>query len=326
VVERVLVMTPAYPHPARPYYGAFVGSEVEALRAAGLQVDVLAVNGYVGKGEYAKGALRTLALNGNGRYDVVHAFYGLMGLVGRLQVRAPLVVSFTGGDLNGDPDETGALPRVSRIKARSYAAAALFAAATITQSDAMVRLLPASRRARNRVIPFGVDLERFEQHSRDDARARLGWDPDEPTVVFMARPERPVKNFSLAQAAMERVPGARLRVSGTTPPSEVPLWMAAADVLLLTSHSEGSPNVIKEAMAAQLPLVSTPVGDVPALVEGVSGCYVRPPDPEALAEGIELALAHGPAPEARAAVSHLDRRRTTPQVLEVYESAVNGGG
>lgn len=319
-------MANAYPHAARPYYGAYVKSEVEALRSTGVEVDVLAVKGYAGKGHYLRGGLRALGLNWRARYDVVHAYYGLMGLVGRLQVRAPLVVSFTGGDLNGDPDDSGALPRSSRIKARSFAAAALFADATITQTPEMEALLPHSRRSRNRVLPFGVDLDRFARLSRAEARARLGWDPDEPTVVFMASPERPVKNFPLARAAMGRVPGARLRVGETLPPSEVPVWMAAADALLLTSHSEGSPNVVKEAMAAHLPAVSTPVGDVPGLFEGVSGCYIRPPQPEALAEGIALALAHGPATEAREAVAHLDRRRTVRLVLDVYESVVDGRG
>jgi glycosyltransferase involved in cell wall biosynthesis len=98
------------------------------------------------------------------------------------------------------------------------------------------------------------------------------------------------------------------------------MWMTAADALLLTSHSEGSPNVIKEAMAAELPAVSTPVGDVPDRFGGVPGCYVRPPEPGALAAALVAALGHGRTPEAREAVAVVDRRRTTQQMINVYES------
>src|SRR5204862_286587 len=90
----------------------------------------------------------------------------------------------------------------------------------------------------------------------------------------------------------ERLPAARLRVAGKVPISDMPVWMAAADALILTSHSEGSPNVIKEAMAAELPAVATPVGDVPERLRGVPGCYVRRPDPKALGAALVALLDH----------------------------------
>jgi teichuronic acid biosynthesis glycosyltransferase TuaC len=326
VVRRVLAMANAYPDDARPYYGAYNQSQVEALRASGLEVDVLGVRGYLGKAEYVKGALRALALNARIPYDVVHAHYGLMGMVGRLQVRAPLVVSFTGGDIQGDPDASGRVPPAALHRARAYRAIALFAAATITKSEAMERLLPASCRHRNHVIPTGVDLSRFGRLSRSQARAQLGWDGQEPTVIFVGDVQRGVKNVGLAKATVERlkqlVPGATLRLAATVSPADIPVWMAAADALLLTSHSEGSPNVIKEAMAAELPAVSTPVGDVPERFRGVPGYYVRPPESEALAAALAAALAHGRAPEGRKAVAAVDSRRTAQQVIDVYESVV----
>jgi glycosyltransferase involved in cell wall biosynthesis len=323
-VRRVLVMANAYPDDLRPYHGAYVHTHVEALREAGLEVDVLAVRGYLGKQEYVKGALRALALNARARYDVLHAYYGLMGLVGRLQIRAPLVISFTSGDIQPNPDASGAIPRGAVVQAKANLAGARLAAATITPSKAMEQLLPASCRQRNRVIHWGIDLSRFGRLSRLRARAQLGWDSAQPTVIFVANPDRPVKNFPLAQATVERlkerVPEAVLRVAATVSPADVPVWMAAADALLLTSYVEGSPNVISEAMAAELPAVSTPVGDVPERFGDVPGIYVRPPEPDALADALELAFAHGRAPEAREAVAVLDRRRTSQQVMDVYES------
>jgi teichuronic acid biosynthesis glycosyltransferase TuaC len=327
-VRRVLFVVNAYPDPVRPYYGAYIKLQADALRRAGLAVDVLAVRGYVGKREYLKGGLRALALNLRAPYDVVHAHYGLMGLVARLQLRAPLVVSFTGGDIQGDPDRSGRYTRSVQIRTRACRAAARFAHATITKSQAMAEVLPPSCRHRNHVVPTGVDLHRFRRLPREEARTRLGWDPDEPTVIFVADTERPVKNFPLAKAAVERLrrslPGTRLRVAETVIPEEVPLWMAAADALILTSRSEGSPNVIKEAMAAELPAVSTPVGDVPERFEGVPGCFIRPPEPEALAKALAAAIAHGRTPEARKAVSSVSIERMVAQVMDIYESVARG--
>jgi glycosyltransferase involved in cell wall biosynthesis len=326
-VRRVLVLTNAYPDAVRPYYGAFVHSDIEALRRAGLDVDVHVVRGYAGKRHYVRGALKVLALNPRrGGYDVVHAYYGLMGVIGRLQIRAPLVISFMGSDIQGDRDFLGTIPRWSAIQAKAYAAAASFADATITRTVRMEQLLPKRCRARNHVMPAGVDLERFTSVSREKARNMLGWSEDEPTVIFAGDPERSVKNFPLARAAYERlrerVPEARLRIASKLPFVDIPVWMAAADVLILTSQSEGSPNVVKEAMAAELPVVATPVGDVAERLRGVPGCYVCPSDAEALAAALAAAIAHGRTPVARETIAQLDVRRTVEGIIDVYECVV----
>jgi glycosyltransferase involved in cell wall biosynthesis len=168
-----------------------------------------------------------------------------------------------------------------------------------------------------------VDLSAFGRMTREQARAELGWPANEPTVIFVADPSRQVKNFPLAEAAVQRLrrdrPEVRLRVAGDVSHSEVPAWMAAADALVLTSRSEGSPNVVKEAMAAALPTVATPVGDVPQLFAGVPGCFIREPEPEALADGLAAALDHGPTPAAQAAIAPLAIERYTAQVIDLYE-------
>jgi teichuronic acid biosynthesis glycosyltransferase TuaC len=322
-VRRVLMLTNIYPDEVRPYWGPFVHSAVEGLRRAGLEVDVMVVRGYAGRQEYLKGALRAVALNARPRYDIVHANYGTMGIVGRLQLRTPLVIAYTGGDVLGGRTGSGRVPLSARLEAGTYRNASRLAAATITKSEAMAQVLPAKCRARNHVIPDGVDLARFGKLSREEARARLGWPADQPTVIFVAHPKRTVKNFPLAKAAVERlrarVPTVQLRVAAEIAPEEVPIWMAAADALVLTSRSEGSPNVIREAMAAELPAVATPVGDVPERLHGVPGCHVCDADPGALADGLAAALAHGRTPAARRAVEHVSLERTTEQVIGVYE-------
>jgi glycosyltransferase involved in cell wall biosynthesis len=322
-VERVLFMTNAYPEQARPWFGVFVSAQAAALRQLGVAVDVEVARGHRGKREYAACALRALSLTRHRPYDIVHAHYGLMGVVARAQLRIPLVVTFVGSDLQGDVDADGRPTRAGALESWLSRTAARLADATITVSEPMASLLPPACQARNHVVPHGVDLSRFDHLSRADARARLGWDPDESVVLFAADPRRHVKNFPLARAAVDvltrRTPGVRLRVAHDLVPEDIPVWMAAADVLLLTSRSEGSPGVIKEAMAAGLPAVSTPVGDVPQLFRGVDGCYVRDPTPAALADGLVAALAHGAAPRAQEAVAALDVKLTAARVVGVYQ-------
>ena len=95
--------------------------------------------------------------------------------------------------------------------------------------------------------------------------------------------------------------------------------MSAADALLVTSRAEGSPNVVKEAMASELPVVSTPVGDVAERLGGVAGCHVRPAEPDLLAEAVVAALRNGRSPQARRAVASLSTEAVARRVLAVYE-------
>jgi glycosyltransferase involved in cell wall biosynthesis len=176
------------------------------------------------------------------------------------------------------------------------------------------------------VIPNGVDLDRFRPIPRSEARNRLGWDEHQPTAIFVGHPEIPVKNFGLAQEVHRRLavsrPGLQLRVATAERPEDIPVWMSAADALLLTSHAEGSPNVVKEAMACELPVVSTPVGDVPERLAGVDGCRVCPPEAGALATALDSAVSHGRAPGARVAVAPLGSDAVAQRVLGVYASVI----
>src|SRR5204863_7273558 len=121
-----------------------------------------------------------------------------------------------------------------------------------------------------------------------------------------------------AAALRARVPDARLRVAWQVAPDEIPVWMSAADALILPSRAEGSPNVIKEAMAMELPIVATPVGDVPERLDGIPGCFVRPGGPEPMGEALAVAVEHGRVPEAREAVGDLSRARVAEGVVDGY--------
>jgi glycosyltransferase involved in cell wall biosynthesis len=246
-------------------------------------------------------------------------------VVARTQRTAPLVISYCGDDVLGTPAEGGGLTPRSRAEAAVFRQLAHVAAATITKSEEMELALPASCRARNHVIPNGVDVERFAPRPREEARAELGWDASERIALFVGDPAIARKNYPLAEAACavagERVEGLRLQVAQGFTPAQIPTLMSAADALLMTSLWEGSPNVVKEAMAAELPVVAVPAGDVEERLRGVEGCFVRPYDAAALGEALAQAIQHGRSPAAREAVSALSLERVALRVIDVYERA-----
>jgi glycosyltransferase involved in cell wall biosynthesis len=322
---RVLFVSNMWPEEHRTWYGNYIQSQAQSLVDRGLDLDILVWKGYASKWEYARGAGRVLARNFTLKYDVIHAHYGYSGMVARLDLRAPLVVSYCGDDLLGTPDPA----RPARMTLRSRALAAAFAqlgrvaSATITKSEEMGRRLPRSIQSRNHVIPNGVDLEHFAPLDRPMARERLGWPEDEKTALFVGNPGDPRKNYALAQAACSLAtaawPGLVLRTATGADPRDIPLYMNAADVLVFSSRSEGSPNVVKEAMGCELPIVATPVGDIPERLRGVEGCWVVRPHAEEFAAAIAGALGHGRAPAAREAVAELSMDRVAARVERVYE-------
>lgn len=318
---RVLFVTNMWPHERSPWLGSFVKSQADSLRRIGVEIDVLPIAGYVSRLEYTRAAWRVAQLNRSCPYDIVHAHYGHSGVVARAQLRARLVVSYCGNDLLAPG------PRRELLEAAVFRQLARIADATITKSVEMELRLPAGLRRRNTVIANGVDLERFRPIPRAQARERLGWDPEERTLLFVGDPEIETKNFPVAVAVHQRVraqvPAARLRVADRVRHELIPVWLSAADVLVFPSRSEGSPNAIKEAMAAELPIVSSPVGDVPALLAEVPGCFVRPPEPEAMAQAVLCALEVGRTEQARAAVAPLALDAVAQRVLAVYDRVLS---
>ena len=102
----------------------------------------------------------------------------------------------------------------------------------------------------------------------------------------------------------------------------MPLYMNACDLLLLTSMHEGSPNVVKEALACNLPVLSTAVGDVPQRIKGIGGCAIVPAEPGAIAAALQTTLQRHERVASRQTIQPLDERSLTEQVIAVYQQAI----
>jgi glycosyltransferase involved in cell wall biosynthesis len=305
-----------WPDEVRPYYGSFIASQANSLVEQGVHVDVGYIRGYTGLRAYAEAAATIPRTARRENYDLVHVHYGHTAVASLGMFNRPLVTSFCGEDLLGAPRESG-ITRKSRIEVAVFRQAAHAATVTITKSQEMAEILPNAVRARNFVLPNGVDLSRFAPGDRAHARAELGWAPDGKVLLFLGNPEDPRKNVQLARAAAERVEAqisdARLHIAWGIPPGDVATVMNAADCLVFASKSEGSPNAVKEAMACTLPVVAT--------AANVDNCYVRDPDPQLFADAIVGALAKGRAPAARTAVEELGTSAVANRLLDIYDTA-----
>ncbi|HEV3279872.1 MAG TPA: glycosyltransferase [Terriglobia bacterium] len=284
---RVLVVTNLWPTEADPGYGSFVQAQMESLRPLGVDYDVVFVNGRGSRLNYLRGVFEVRDRLAAGRYDLVHAHFGLSGWVARFQARAPLVVSLMGDDVLGRFDRDGRNSLAGRLLQLSTRVLARRAAAVIVKSRQMKdRLgLPSAH-----VIPNGVNLSLFRPMDRNQARAMLGLDPGRKYALFPYDPAVARKRFDLVEAAVRlarpEVPELEILQVLGVPRERMPVYLNAADVLVLASYAEGSPNAVKEAMAVNLPVISVDVGDVAELIGTTEGCFLVPARAGEIAERI----------------------------------------
>ena len=320
---KVLVVTNMWPSAERPHWGAFVRSQADSLAALGCENTLYEIQGYRSSMEYLRAmSAIPLAARACGA-ELVHAHYGLSGAAAA-RVRLPLVVSFCGDDLLGRPDARGRLTFKSRALLPVSHQAARRADAVIVKSDEMRRAIPGI--AGVDVIPNGVDLARFAPEPRASARAALGWRDAGHVLLFAADPKELRKNWPLADATRAALTArgldVRLEAVHGRPQADMVRAMNAADVLLLPSFHEGSPNVVKEAMAVGLPVVAAPVGDCAERLRNVSPSWVVERTVEAFANAAAAVLADQRRSNGREAIERtLSLAAVAKRVLGVYEKA-----
>ena len=263
---RVLVVSNMAPSEGAPQRGSFVRDQVAALRS--LSIDVETFDWPPGSRHYMPAVARLHRLLRGGRFDAVHAHYGLAGWCARLAGARPLVVTFHGTDVRHP-----VVGPLSRRLARSPIIVAGASRALFSPEGERPGLpRPLGRSA---VLPCGADLGRFRPMARARAREELGLEADGRYLLFTASPSRPVKRHDRA-LEVARLAGAELLTLDAIPPERVPLWINAASAVLITSDNEGFGLAAIEALACEVPILSTPVGVVPHLLEGLESCLVEP--------------------------------------------------
>ena len=297
---------------------SFVQSQYDSMQEAGLDMILFPVVGH-GIKAHLLAVKQLRALIQKEQPDVVHAHYSVCGHVAAmarvlLQRKPKLVVSIL-----------GSFPTHSRKWRLVRFCIRHIWDRTIVKSQRTARQLGEAVS----IIPNGVNLDMFCPQDHLDARASVGFETDKRYVIWCSHPDRLEKNYALAQTAVEILKKKQdhvelLPIYNKTP-QEMVRYMNAADCLLLTSVQEGSPNVIKEAMACNCPIVSTDVGDVRERLTGLDGCYILPEkdmqSPDALANLIGEAICYGKRTEGynRIINDELTIQQIAKRIMACYE-------
>lgn len=290
----------------------FVSEQVSALRSLGVECGFFYV-----RGKGVAGYLRQLKFLRKRikefNPDVIHAHFGLCGLLANLQRKVPVITTYHGSDIN----DRKALP-FSKMAMR-------LSAWNIFVSRKTLEI--AKPKQNHSLLPCGIDLSELQLTPRSEARQRMKLDLDKKYVLFAGAFDNQVKNAPLAKEAVALLQDEKLELLELKGYSreEVTSLMCAADAFLMTSFTEGSPQVIKEALACGCPIVSVDVGDVKERVDGVAGCYVaNTREPKELAELIQKALTFEGKTKGREKIimDGLDNRQVAKNLLSLYERII----
>lgn len=296
----------------RGSFTPFIVEQVEALKNAGCEIDCFGlqgkgIKGYLGNLPLLKEKIKEF------RPDVVHAHYGLSGLFANLQRRVPVVTTYHGSDIN----EKNVL-RFSKMAMR-------LSAWNIFVS--LKNMEAAKSQGNCTLLPCGIGFSDMQLTEKNKARQKAGLAENKKYVLFAGAFDNPVKNSPLAKEVVRLMQDDNvelLELKGYSR-DEVTFLMCAADVFLMTSFSEGSPQVIKEAMACGCPIVSVDVGDVRERMDGVNGCYVSElRQPQVLAGLLREALSFLGRTQGREKLiaDGLDNKVVARQLVEIYKKVV----
>lgn len=292
---KVLFVTNAYPSDSRPWEGTAIRLQAEGLRALGAEVHLLHLRRTIdGRAVYASALPNIRRIFSDGRFDVLHAqFGGLPALLSSCVARNKTVITFHGGDLHGGHAVTAREKFESCANVVASRVAARLAGSCILVSRTLLPHLGFSR-GKAEVITTGVDLDFFRPMEQMEARLSLGLDPNSNYILFCDNNGDPVKRPDIAESAVAEVrmefPRAELLVLRHVPSEKVPIYLNAADLLLVTSDKEGSPNIVKEALACNTPIVSVDAGDVAEMISGVRNCHLVQRDLQAIVLSIKSLL------------------------------------
>ena len=309
---RVLVVTNFMPDASAPQRGRWVRDQVEEIRRRGIEVEVFGFP--PGSSHYIPAALHLRRLLRRERFDLVHVHYGLTAWCALLAGARPLVVTFHGTDVRHP-----VVGPMSRRLARRIDLVAGVSRALFAPEDGRPGLprLPGSA-----VLPCGPDLERFRPIPRAEARRALGLDPEGRYLLFPANPRRPEKRFDRA-GKVAAACGAELLSGGSIDPDEMPLWVNAANAVLVTSDYEGFGLACVEALACDVAVLSTPVGIAPFALDGVAGALCEPFDAAVWAAAATQHLdATDPRVEGAARAASLSAARMAERTIEAYRDVL----
>ena len=288
-----------------------VRSQGESLQKAGIEISYFIIKGrgflgYLMSIFYLHTEIRKV------KPDIIHAHYSLCCIVAAFASRKPIVASLMGSDVMSN-----------WLMVRLLRSLSVYCwKATIVKSKSMKERIRLNHAF---IIPNGVDLSFFRPLDQSECKKSVGFDPSKKQILFLADPARYEKNYELALASFQVLQekfrdAIELKIVYGIEHQQVLYYLNAADVVLLTSRWEGSPNVIKESMACNVPIVSTRVGDVEEIIQYTSGCFLADSSSEDIADKLKSAFAFDGRTNGRSDISHLDSKLIAKNIISIYDS------
>jgi glycosyltransferase involved in cell wall biosynthesis len=293
----------------------FFTQQIETLESKGVNCTVCVVpgedqiDGAMGDGRGVREYLRFLPTVRRelrcGKYDLIHANYGLTAPFALTQFKLPVLLTLWGSDVVGFD---GLVTKVCAWRAD----------AITVRSKEMRDLLGRDAH----IVPSGIDLNRFRPIDKGTARERVGWPLEKKCVLFPYAPDYERKRYPLAERIVERASEQldaeiTLRTVSGVSHDQMPYYVNAADAVILTSRHEGSPNTVKEAMACNVPVVSTDVGDVRERMADVSVGGIGNSEAELIEILINVLETDRP-PDGRTAVQEVSWDRIGDRFIDIY--------
>ena len=278
----------------------FIKEQADALEKAGIEI-----SWYLIQDSYFKCIFPYFKKIKNFQPDLVHAHYGLSGLLANLQRKVPVITTYHGCDINR---------RDLRLISVFTILLSKFNVFVSSRQVALVKPFLSDFE----VIPCGINLSDFIHLTKSEARKKMGLDPDKRYVLFSSDFARPEKNASLAIEACSYLENVELLELKGYSREEMVTLMNAVDVGLLTSVREGSPMFVKEMIACRRPVVSTDVGDVSQLISDIPGCYIVPDDPKLIAQKVKECFDHPVIDVPVDKLNRIDNKLIAKRLVEVY--------
>jgi len=336
---KVIVVTNMYPTKGLPFYGIFVKQQIESLRKLGVTVDVFNIRGRQNRLNYLSAFPKLIGVLATNKYDIIHTHhtYCVFPIVfarGLLRLETPVILTFHESEFM-KPYRI----RDSHIDLlKRFAYSKRIKKIALKMADLVIPVWEGLTKAvgcqgEETAIPCGVDLELFKPVDREECRERLNLPMSKKIIFFPANvadlANTTGKGYELFQRAVNYLAinykDFLVITGGKILHEEMPYYMNTADVVVQTSHFEASPMVVKEAMAVNVPMVSTDVGDTKMLFGSTPGYYICEKDPEDVATKIKEAFNFKGRTRGRERI--LDLRLSLEQVaktyLKIYQEIIN---
>jgi teichuronic acid biosynthesis glycosyltransferase TuaC len=286
----------------------YISEQVESLKKVGIDADYyhLTKNGLKGYLSHLLDFKEKIKVFNP---DIIHAHYGLSGLLANFQRKVPVVTTFHGSDIN-----------LKKIRRFSIIAMWLSKHAIFVSSKLATK---ARAKKKYSVIPCGIDLEKFSIIEKEKARKLLGFENTDKLVLFSGSFDNPAKNYPLAKQAVANLKEVILIELKGYSREEVNLLMNACDLALMTSIREGSPQFIKEAMACNCPVVSVDVGSVKEIISGVKNCFICNYDAAEIGDKINKLLISRERSDGHKSIDNYDNKKIADEIMAIYNGIIN---